>query len=126
MPSIASGEFSIDLKPGEPDFTGTGRFDFTKVWTGAIAGRSEGFMASAGDPASGNAGYVAIEVFTGSVDGAEGAFVFQQFGLVKGGEQELRYEIVPGSGSGALAGITGTLDLNREDGQHLVALTYEL
>jgi hypothetical protein len=42
------------------------------------------------------------------------------------GEQSLRYEIVPGSADGELAGLTGHMALDIEaDGTHRYELTYE-
>jgi len=44
-----------------------------------------------------------------------------------GGSQTLHYEVVPGSGSGQLDGLTGILHLNiDEDGTHHYELEYEL
>ena len=43
------------------------------------------------------------------------------------GEQELRYDVVPGSGTGDLAGLTGSLELTIEDdGTHRYDLGYTL
>lgn len=89
-------------------------------------GSSRGVMLSGGDPASGNAGYVALEVFTGSLDGRAGGFTLQQFGTMAGGSAELRYEIAPGSGTGELVGITGVIELDEIDGVHQVVLSYAL
>ena len=78
-------------------------------------------MISAGDPANGTAGYVAMEVFEGAIDGRSGTLAFYQFGTMVAGVQELRYEIVPGSGTGDLAGLGGTLALVVDDeGDHHV------
>lgn len=123
---VASAEFDIDLAPAAADLPTTGRFDFTKTWRGAVEGVSRGFMASAGDPADGEAGYVALEEFEGAIDGRRGKLVFQQLGSMHAGEQELRYAVVPGSGTGELTGIAGEIELNREDGKHLVELSYSL
>ncbi|HET9653974.1 MAG TPA: DUF3224 domain-containing protein [Kineosporiaceae bacterium] len=119
-----TAEFTIDLTPGTAELDRTGRFDFTKVWTGGMAGSSRGFMLSAGDPQSGNAGYVALEVFEGSVDGRAGTFALQQFGTMSEGASVLHYEIVPGSGTDGLVGITGTVELTVSDGRHDVTLRY--
>lgn len=121
-----TGQFSIDLTPGDPLHAGTGRFDFTKTWTGGLDGTSSGTMLSVGDPSTGTAGYVAIEVFTGGVDGREGTFALQQFGTMVGGEASLTYVVAPGSGSGALAGLTGTVYLEVVEGVHEVRFEYEL
>src|SRR3954465_3071155 len=109
--------FTIELQPGEALLESTGRFGFSKVWTGGMAGASTGFMLSAGDPSAGTAGYVALELFRGSVDGLEGTVVLQQFGMM-GDETVLYYEIAPGSGTGELAGLVGTVAIDTSGGGH--------
>lgn len=121
-PIIAIGSFEIDLQPANPVVADTGRLDFTKTWSGEIAGESEGVMLSAGDPSTGTAGYVAIETFNGTIAGRAGSLAFQQFGTMLGEAVELRYEIVPGSGSGELTGLVGAVTLNIVDGVHEVEL----
>ena len=84
-------------------------------------------MLSAGDPAKGSAGYVALEAFTGTLHGREGTFAFQQLGVMRPEGQELRYDVVPGSGAGDLAGIEGTLTLTiDDDGTHTYDLVHTL
>lgn len=123
----ARASFEIQMSPADGVLGGTDRFDFTKKWSGAMAGSGEGVILSAGDPGSGTAGYVAIERFDGSLDGKYGEFALQQFGTMTGGNQQLRYEIVPGSGIGELHGITGALHLEVDDaGNHDVLLRYSL
>jgi hypothetical protein len=68
---------------------------------------------------------VAIEHFTGSVAGKSGSFVLQHFGLMEAGEADLKVVIVPGSGTGELAGVSGTLTIDNEDGNHSYILDYE-
>lgn len=123
----ARARFEIQMSPSDGVVGGTDRFDFTKKWTGAMAGSGEGVMLSAGDPGSGTAGYVAIERFDGSLDGRYGEFALQQFGTMTGGHQQLQYEIVPGSGIGELHGITGVVHLEVDaSGNHDVLLRYAL
>jgi hypothetical protein len=117
-------QFSIDLRPSDPLQPGTGRHDFTKTWTGGLAGTSTGTMLSAGDQAAGVAGYVALEVFTGSLDGREGTFALQQFGTMDAAGMDLHYAIVPGSGTADLGGVAGTVSLTMVDGQHRVTVDY--
>ncbi|MBB1510796.1 DUF3224 domain-containing protein [Tessaracoccus sp. MC1756] len=117
--------FEIEITPTEALLPTTSRFDFAKVWEGAAQGVSKGVMVSGGDASSGTAGYVAMEVFEGTLDGRKGAITFQQFGTMQGGVQEVRYEIVPGSGSGELEDLTGTLHLEI-DGEGLHHITFEL
>jgi hypothetical protein len=126
--TTTSATFAIDLRPeeaGELDGA-AGRFAFTKTWQGGISGTGRGFMASGGDPASGTAGYVALELVDGSVDGRAGTFLLQQFGTMAGGEQRLEYAVVPGSGTGELVGLAGTVSLTVADGVHRVELDYSL
>lgn len=113
--------FEIEITPIEGILPTTSRFDFAKVWSGDAAGLSKGLMISAGDPANGTAGYVAMEVFEGTIEGRRGTIAFQQFGTMQGGSQDLRYEVVPGSGTGDLADLTGGLNLEIDaDGLHHV------
>ena len=119
-----TAEFTIDLQPGTPELDSTGRFDFTKIWTGEIAGTSRGLMLSAGDPSSGDAGYVALETFDGTIDGQHGTVALQQFGTMRHGDTVLRYDLVPGSGTGGLVGISGTIELLVTEGTHQVLLRY--
>lgn len=115
--------FTVDLAPGPALLEGTGRFDLTKEWSGDIAGTSHGVMLSSGDPGTGAAGYVALERFTGTVGTATGTCALQQLGTMVDGQQVLRYEVVPGSGTDGLVGLVGRVDLVvDEDGTHRVTL----
>ena len=62
---VARGSFEITMTPGEGVLDGTGRFDFVKTWSGDLTAEGAGAMFSAGDPAAGAAGYVAIETVRG-------------------------------------------------------------
>ena len=118
---VVNATFVIEITPSEGLLPSTGRFDFAKVWSGGAEGASKGVMLSAGDPAKGTAGYVALEVFQGRIGSHAGTVAFQQFGTMAGGEQRLTYEVVPGSGTADLIGATGELHLTvDEDGQHHV------
>ncbi len=119
---MVNATFEIVITPEEGLLPETRRFEFAKVWQGEAVGASRGVMLSAGDPADGTAGYVALEVFEGRIGARTGTVAFQQFGTMRGGEQELRYEVVPGSGTGELEGATGTLSLDIDpDGVHHIA-----
>lgn len=103
------------------------RLDFTKTWRGDLEGTGSGVLLSCGDPQAGEAGYVAIETVDGRLGDRNGGFVFQQLASMHAGSQTLRYEVSPGSGRGALAGITGRLRLSiDDDGTHRYELEYEV
>jgi hypothetical protein len=123
----ATGTFEIErhAAPAEGD-GGLVRHDFTKKFTGNLEGSSIGLMLSAGDPATGAAGYVAMEVVTGDLDGRQGSFALQQYGTMSPAGQRLEYEIVPGSGRGELVGIVGRLKLSVEQGSHRFVLEYQI
>ena len=125
--TTASGTFTVDVspRPPDPDTDPLGQLRLAKTWSGDLEGRGWGLMLSGGDPGAGTAGYVAIEVVDGTLEGHRGTFAFQQSGTMVGGEATLDYQVVPGSGTGELAGISGTLDLDTSDG-HRYVLTYDL
>ena len=125
MSETARGIFEVTLTPAEDGpGEGVGRMLIAKTWSGDLTGEGHGQMLSAGDPSAGSAGYVAVEVVAGSLHGREGSFAFQQYGVLRPSGQELAYAVVPGSGTGDLAGLEGTLALTVDDGGHSYALTY--
>jgi Protein of unknown function (DUF3224) len=99
-----------------------------KQFDGDIAGRSEAVFTSAFDQATGVGSYVALESFEGAVDGREGAFSFLHLASTTGSDRSAEYfAIVPSSGTGQLAGISGTGGLVIDaDGTHHMWLDYEL
>jgi Protein of unknown function (DUF3224) len=124
----ARGTFKINLTPGPPELQGAvDRYDFTKTFTGDLQANGAGLMLSCGDPATGAAGYVAIETVRGSLGDRRGGFVLQQLGMMRAGGQTLHYEVIPGSGDGELKDIGGTFHLIvDEDGTHRYELEYDL
>jgi hypothetical protein len=122
---MARGTFEVTITPETGD-EAIGRFALAKTWSGDLSGTSRGHMLSAGDPAGGRAGYVALEVVEGVLDGHAGAFALQQLGVMHDGDQRLDYLVVPGSGTDALAGIAGSLELTIDEGAHTYELSYSL
>ena len=96
-----------------------------KEFSGDMVGASEARMIAAFTGTPGSAGYVAIEHFTGSVGGKSGSFVLQHSGVMNKGDAQLTVTIVPDSGAGELAGISGTLEIDNDEGQHSYVLDYE-
>jgi hypothetical protein len=99
-----------------------------KRFEGGIAGRSATVFTAAFDQATGVGTYVAMESFAGTVDGRDGAFNFVHSASTAGSDRSAGYfSIVPSSGIGQLAGISGTGDLAIDsDGTHRIWLDYEL
>jgi len=126
----ATGTFEVKITPvpaasAAADDT-RGRMTFTKTFQGALVGAGEGEMLTAGTPGAGSAGYVALERFTGSLDGRRGSFAMQHSGTMHAGRQDLAIVISPGSGTGELAGIAGTATIRIEGKQHYYTLRYTL
>lgn len=131
----ASGTFEVRMEPqaGGPevaavDGSGTqlGRMLLHKRFSGDLSGTGEGQMLTAVSDTPGSAGYVAIERFVGTLQGRPGSFVFQHSGTMDGGAQQLSITVVPGSGSGELAGLSGHFLLRIEGGQHFYDFDYQL
>ncbi|HJB11046.1 MAG TPA: DUF3224 domain-containing protein [Candidatus Brachybacterium merdavium] len=120
----STATFTIEMHPGQSLIDGSARFDFTKTWNGALEGTSHGAMLTAGDPATGSAGYVALEIFDGTLEGRGGTIALQQLGTMDAGEPQLQFVLAPGSGTGELAGVTGTLTIESvgDDGVHQVGV----
>ncbi|MGD0212368.1 MAG: DUF3224 domain-containing protein [Terriglobales bacterium] len=128
----ATGPFDpkITPLPGD-DATGTAggnisRYALDKQYHGDLEGASKGEMLGGGDPAKGNAGYVAMERFTGTLRGRSGAFALQHSGTMDHGKLQLTVTVVPGSGAGELAGIAGTMSIIITNGKHSYDFEYTL
>jgi hypothetical protein len=128
MATVAKGTFEVEMTPGEAEIEGeVRRFEIEKVFQGDLVGTSRGVMMAGGDPEAGSAGYVAMEVVSGQIDGRTGSFALFQLGSMRGGESNLRYEVVPGSGQDGYEGMTGLLHLTIEDdGTHRYELEFEV
>lgn len=126
MSEHATGTFTVQITPDTDAPVGIGRMQIAKGWSGDLSGTGYGLMLSAGDPGQQAAGYVALEVFDGTLAGRPGTFAFQQWGTMSDGGQDLRYAVVPGSGTGELAGVSGELALTIADGVHAYDLSYDL
>ena len=132
----AEGTFSVvrftptEVKPEPAVETAlpVGVATMEKQYEGAIAGRSATIFTSAFNAATGSGTYVALESFDGSVGGRQGAFNFVHSATTSGSDtSHAFFLVVPRSGTGALAGITGTGGLRVDaDGTHRFWLDYEL
>ena len=128
---IAKGTFEVKVTPlaaedniGDPAI---GRLALDKTWSGDLAGTSKGQMlGSQSETEKGSGGYVAMERFTGTVQGKKGSFSLQHHGTMGGGKFEINVYVVPGTGTGDLAGISGTLKIIIDGSRHSYELEYSL
>ncbi len=79
MPAHATGPFDVTINPltlhHKNEDTMLGRMSIDKQFHGALEAVSTGEMLSAGTSVKGSAGYVAIELVTGTLNGRSGTFV---------------------------------------------------
>lgn len=104
-----------------------GRHTLDKVYSGDLAGVAHGEMLSAGGTVPGSAGYVAIERVDGELDGRKGTFYLQHTGVMNRGEGSLNIQVIPDSGTGDLAGLTGEMKIIiAPGGAHSYEFSYEI
>ncbi len=125
-----SGPFDVTMTPAAPSRhagrTQTGRMLLDKQYFGDLAATGEGEMLSAVTDSKGSAAYVAIERVSGTLGGKAGSFVIQHAGSMSAGAQQLSISIVPDSGTGELAGISGTMAIRMDGRKHFYDLDYRL
>jgi hypothetical protein len=130
MPRTAHGTFEATTAPLPLDeaiaATSISRYSLDKVYRGDLEGASAGEMMGAGNLAAGIAGYVAIEEFTGTLHGKSGSFALQHSSSMDSGKFDMNIRVVPGSGTGDLEGIGGTLTIIIDAGKHSYSLEYTL
>jgi len=123
----AHGTFTVDVHPLTPaPADGLSRYTINKVIHGDLEATTKGEMFGGGDPKQGAAGYVAIEMVTGTLDGKQGSFALQHFATMDASGPKMQVMVVPGSGTGELKGIAGTFTIKIENGQHLHDFEYTL
>jgi hypothetical protein len=126
----ANGTFEVKMGPLEAYNQSAdakiGRMSIDKTFAGDLVGTSQGEMLSGGSPAEGSAGYVAIERVTGALQGRSGSFLLQHSGTMTPTSQKSTITVVPGSGTGELEGIEGSMSIEIEDGKHSYDFEYRL
>jgi len=130
MPTRAAGPFEVKLTPvplahAEQD-PALARMKIDKQFRGDLEAVSLGEMLSAGSPAKGSAGYVALERVTGTLHGRTGSFVLQHTATMDRGAASLSITVVPGSGTGELLGLAGAMNIVIEGGRHSYEFDYTL
>lgn len=125
MTTRATGTFQVQLAPQETAAP-LGRLSIDKQFQGDLQGTSKGEMLAVQTGVQGSAGYVAMEVVTGTLAGRSGTFALQHSGTMDRGAPTLSVTVVPDSGTGELAGITGRMDIIIEGGKHSYEFDYTL
>lgn len=130
MTSTASGSFDVTLTPLTLDQPGDdgarGRMRLDKRFHGGLDATGAGEMLTGMGDVPGSAAYVAVERISGTLDGRTGSFIVVHRGVMTRGAPELAVTIVPDSGSGELAGISGAMNLIVGNGRHDYSIVYTL
>jgi Protein of unknown function (DUF3224) len=126
----ATGPFDVKLDPQAADEKAGGaaisRMLLDKQLHGDLEATSKGTMLAAGTAIKGSAGYVALEIVTGTLKGRTGTFVLQHSATMDRGVPSLSITVVPDSGSGQLTGLTGKMNIIIADGKHSYDFEYTL
>jgi Protein of unknown function (DUF3224). len=127
MTERAEGTFLVKLTPaagGNAAAAGLGRMAIDKEFHGDLEATSSGEMLAAGTAVQGSAGYVAMERVSGTLKGRSGTFVLQHSGTMTRGAPALVVSVVPDSGTGELAGLSGQMEIIIADGRHSYRFDY--
>ena len=96
-------EERYDAAPGQPKFT---HARVVHELAGAIRGEASMCYLMVYRPDE-SASFVGLATVTGTLDGRNGSFVMQDVGTFENGVARGRWTVLPGLGSGAMAGIRG-------------------
>jgi hypothetical protein len=126
----ARGSFEVKLTQQSmavnAEADGLGRMSIEKQFHGDLEGTSKGEMLTAMTEVKGSAGYVAVERVSGTLHGRKGTFALQHGGTMTRGAPQLSVTVVPDSGTGELAGLTGKMSIDITDGKHSYDFEYTL
>ena len=127
----ATGTFDVKITPQASDLApegpNLGRMSLDKQFQGDLAANAKGEMiTAAGIAVKESAAYSAVERITGTLHGKQGSFALQHTGIMNRGTPTLNVTVVPDSGTGALTGLTGRMDIIIEGKLHKYVLDYEI
>jgi hypothetical protein len=130
MTNRATGSFEVKMvpRPAEENVhdPSISRMSLDKQFSGDLTGSSKGQMLAVSTEVKNSAVYVALERFTGTLHGRTGSFALHHTGIMTRGNPQLSITVVPDSGTGDLVGLTGTLNIKIENGNHSHEFDYAL
>ena len=126
----AKGSFEVTVTPqvtqAGDGTQGIDRMRLVKRFRGSLQAASAGEMLALGDGRRFGA-YVAIERIEGELDGRKGGFALVHHARMNDGVPEhWSVTVVPGSGSGELAALSGEMHIDIADGEHRYVFDYVL
>ncbi len=127
MPHRATGTFEVKVEPVHGASTSFPRMTMDKQFHGDLEGTSQGEMMWVSGTVEGSGGAVAIERFSGSVQGRKGSFALVHNSTMRrGGEFSMIIRVVPDSGTDQLSGLTGTMEIIIEGKKHFYNFDFSL
>ncbi|HTS04969.1 MAG TPA: DUF3224 domain-containing protein [Candidatus Eisenbacteria bacterium] len=129
MTQTASGPFDVRVTQQDDDSDDPllNRMLLDKQYHGDLDAVAKGQMLTAGTPVKGSGAYVAIEKVSGTLNGHKGTFILQHMGTMNQNKADLTIIVVPDSGTGELAGLSGRMKISiAPDGEHSYELEYTL
>ena len=130
MSHRAAGTFDVKTTPLESynkDDKAMSHLGGDKQYHGDLDATGKAEMVAYGTGAAGSSGaIVGIEKVTGKLGGRSGSFVLAHRGIMDAGKPIYTVTVVPNSGTGELAGISGTMDIIIEGGKHSYVFEYTL
>jgi len=123
----ATGPFDVKVVPQDDKLgDGISRMALEKQYHGELEGTAKGQMLAVGSAKTAGV-YVAIETFTGTLQGKNGGFALHHTGIMTKAGPTLEVAVVPDSGTGDLKGISGKMKISiAPDGKHSYDLEYTL
>ncbi|MFD7839189.1 DUF3224 domain-containing protein [Streptomyces sp. NPDC059761] len=100
------------------------RSTVVNAFTGGIEAGATNAAYTIAYTGEGTGSYTGLELLSGSVDGRKGAFVLEQRGTFDASGTSCTFEVVPGSGSGELAGLSGSGAFTYRHGDTSVAYEF--
>jgi predicted flavoprotein YhiN len=119
-----SGPFDVKVTRQKPDTqiaraAALGRLTIDKRYHGDLEATAKGEMLATQTETKGSAAYVALERVTGTLQGHSGSFVLQHSAIMDRGATQSSIGVVPDSGTGQLAGLTGEMRIRIDpEGRH--------
>ncbi len=127
---IAKGPFEVKMAPvdtAHKDEKAIARYSLDKVYHGDLEATGTGEMLASMGDVKGSGTYVAMEIVSGTLAGKKGTFALGHIGTMTRGAQNLSIAVVPDSGTGELAGISGKVNIViAPDGKHSYEFEYQI
>ncbi len=125
----ATGTFDVRITPAaadDADGPAVAKMSIDKQFHGDLDALSKGAMLASHIAETGAAAYVAVEQVDGTLQGRRGTFLLLHQGTMTSDGQHLTVLVAPGSATGALVGLTGSMGIQIVEKNHFYTFDYQL